>query len=88
MPLWKWTFYGGTVLLMAALLSKALGAYESFSAPVRVLTNVVGVLGQISLPVFVCHNLVLRVKGLLVHAPGLVPVRAAERAAAQPRVVS
>jgi len=68
LPLWKWTFYGGTVLLMAALLSKALGAYESFSAPVRVATNVVGVLGQISLPVFVCHNLVLRVKGLLVHA--------------------
>lgn len=68
MPLWKWTLYGGTVLLMASLLSKALGAYESFSAPVRIGTNLLGVLGQISLPVFVCHNLVLRVKGLLVHA--------------------
>jgi amino acid adenylation domain-containing protein len=68
MPLWKWMFYGGTVLVMASLLSVSLSSYESFSAPVRIGTNLLGVLGQISLPVFVCHNLVLRVKGLLLHA--------------------
>lgn len=67
MPVWKWIFYAGMVLLMASLLSVSLNAYESSSAPLRVGFNLLGVLGQISLPVFVCHNLVLRVKALLVH---------------------
>ncbi|RQP26340.1 amino acid adenylation domain-containing protein [Piscinibacter terrae] len=67
MPLWKWIFYGGTVLLMASLLSVALNAHERLPAPARVGFNLLGVLGQLSLPIFVCHNLVLRIKGLLVH---------------------
>jgi amino acid adenylation domain-containing protein len=67
LPLWKWIFYGGTVLLLASALSVALNAYERSPAPVRIGFNLLGVLGQLSLPIFVCHNLVLRIKGLLVH---------------------
>lgn len=74
MPLWKWIFYGGTVLLVASMLSVALDAYERSPAPVRIGFNLLGVLGQLSLPIFVCHNLVLRIKGLLMHwgMPGAI----------------
>jgi hypothetical protein len=67
MPVWKWIFYAGTVLLMASLLSVALNTYESSPPPLRKGFNLLGVFGQISLPVFVFHQLVLRVKSLLVH---------------------
>jgi len=67
MPLWKWIFYGGTLLLAASLISVALSNYERYVAPVRVSINLLSVLGQISLVVFVFHNMVLRAKALLVH---------------------
>ena len=66
MPVWKWVFYAGTLLLSASLLSRALSVYEQSSAPVRMSVNTVGVLGQISLPVFVFHQTVLQVKAILI----------------------
>lgn len=66
MPVWKWVFYAGTLLLSASLLSLALSVYEQSSMPVRVSANILGVLGQISLPVFVFHNMVLQFKALLI----------------------
>jgi hypothetical protein len=45
-----------------------LTSYEDKTTPVRLTINLFGVLGQISLPVFVFHQLVLRIKTLLVFA--------------------
>ena len=68
LPAWKWIFYGGTLLLVTAALSHVLTRYERLYRPVRTGLNLFGVLGQISLPVFVLHQLVLRLKALLVYA--------------------
>ncbi len=66
MPVWKWIFYAGTLLLSASLLSRVLTLYEHISRHLRISINTIGVLGQISLPVFVFHNMVLEVKALLI----------------------
>ena len=66
MPLWKWIFYAGTVLLAASITSLVLARYEERSAVRQKALNLTAVLGQISLPVFVIHTLVLRAKALLV----------------------
>jgi hypothetical protein len=66
LPLWKWVFYGGALSVVSAGLCILLKGYEGTPAPVRIAINLFGVLGQISLPVFVLHQLVLRLKTLLV----------------------
>jgi amino acid adenylation domain-containing protein len=66
MPLWKWVFYAGTVLLAASVTSRVLAHYEERGVISQKALNVTAVLGQISLPVFVIHTLVLRGKALLV----------------------
>lgn len=68
MPLSRWIFYAGTILLFASFMSLVLTHYEDIPATIRQVINVAGVLGQVSLPVFVLHQLVLRVKFLLVLA--------------------
>jgi hypothetical protein len=66
MPLCKWVFYAGTILIFGSLVSLALNRYEHIPRRLRVSINVCAVLGQISLPVFVLHGLVLQAKHLLV----------------------
>jgi amino acid adenylation domain-containing protein len=68
MPLFRWVFYAGTILIFASVMSQSLTRYDRMPAAIRETINVVGVLGQISLPVFVLHQLVLRAKFLLVLA--------------------
>ena len=65
---WKWIFYSGTLLLATGLLIKILNIYENLPSSLRAIFNWTSVLGQISLPVFVLHQLVLRFKALFVHA--------------------
>jgi amino acid adenylation domain-containing protein len=68
MPVYRWVFYAGTILVLAALLSVVLSRYERVPRIFREPLNIIAVLGQISLPVFIFHQLVLRAKALLVLA--------------------
>lgn len=74
MSLARWVFYGGTILVLSGVLSRILASYEQLASPLRVGLNLTGTLGQVSLPVFVLHQLVLQAKTLSEHAglPGLL----------------
>ncbi len=66
MGLWRWPVYTGAVLLLASGLSALINSYERLPASVRTFVNLMGVLGQCSLIIYVLHSVVLRVKVLLV----------------------
>jgi amino acid adenylation domain-containing protein len=65
MPVSRWVFYAGMVLVVMCALALTLDRYERLPRPLREAVNVTAVLGQLSLPVFVLHRLVLQVKHLL-----------------------
>jgi amino acid adenylation domain-containing protein len=66
MGLWRWFFYGGAVLLLSALTHAALRRHDRLPSAVRESLKVVGVVGQCTLPIVMGHELVLKLKTLLV----------------------
>lgn len=65
MPISRWVFYAGVVLLIMSALALILTAYERIPWILRECLNVTSVLGQLSLPIFVLHRLVLQARHLL-----------------------
>jgi amino acid adenylation domain-containing protein len=66
MGLWRWFFYGGAVLLLSALTHAVLRRHDRLPSALRESLRVVGVVGQCTLPIVMGHQLVLKLKKLLV----------------------
>lgn len=56
--LWKWSFYGGLLLVVAALVDRVLPSLLARVGGVRTALLTLGVAGQLSLPLFVLEALV------------------------------
>jgi hypothetical protein len=71
---WRWAFYSSVVVIFAGMTGALLQRYRSIPGRLRKMLHVLGTIGQIALPVFVLHQLVLDAKKLLVIAgvPGPV----------------
>jgi hypothetical protein len=68
MGLWRWFVYGGAVLLLASCLTMAARLYGRLPTAMQTFLNLLAILGQFSLLVYVLHGIVLQVKILLVAA--------------------
>lgn len=65
MSLHRWLFYSGVIAFIFMATSTFMARYDALSVHSRVALNVIAVLGQVSLPMFVFHSLVFDVKNLL-----------------------
>lgn len=63
---WKWVFYFGVVMILLGWLWKLRESYEKRRPMTRRLTEIAAAIGQLALPFYVLHELVLPLKALLV----------------------
>jgi amino acid adenylation domain-containing protein len=66
MGLWRWFFYGGAVLVLSAFVHAVLRRHDRLPSVARESLRAVGVVGQCTLPIVMGHELVLKLKTLLV----------------------
>jgi amino acid adenylation domain-containing protein len=66
MGLWRWSFYTGASLVLAAGIALVVIRLASMPVMVRRLFQFVGVIGQCAFPVFVLHLSAISIKGVLV----------------------
>jgi amino acid adenylation domain-containing protein len=52
---WKWLLYGGLFLAALAAIDRTLAGYHALPRPWQLAARLVGVLGQLALPVFLVH---------------------------------
>lgn len=65
MGIWRWTFYIGAVLVLTSGVAFLLLRLTSLSETTRVCLQVISALGQCTLPIFVLHLLILKLKAIL-----------------------
>ncbi|MGI6854730.1 amino acid adenylation domain-containing protein [Mesorhizobium sp. 1B3] len=65
MGMWRWTFYIGTVFVLASGVSVLVRRLTELSTSARVCLQAVAAFGQCTLPIFVLHLLVLNLKDVL-----------------------
>lgn len=65
MGLHRWLFYCGVISFIFMMASVPMARYEDLSVHLRTSLNLIAVLGQVSLPMFVLHGLVFDAKNLL-----------------------
>ncbi len=74
---WRWVFYSGVVVVVAAMIDLVLGRFASLPRALQVALQLGGVLGQCSLPIFVLHGMVTELKAMLDVAGSPPPVSTA-----------
>jgi acyl-CoA synthetase (AMP-forming)/AMP-acid ligase II len=64
---WRWTVYAGIIMILLALVFDSLSGYNQAAIAKRLFLQASSLLGILAFPLFVLHETVIPIKGILVN---------------------